>query len=91
MFKWLFIVALVPFMAWQATAAGVDEPGGLIGPTSKPSANTSRLRLTGQRVMQTFDFEERNVHYLPIPMHWKMALGKSLEKYGYKEGFPHYS
>ncbi len=78
-------------MAWQATAAGAGKPGGLIGPTRKPAANTSRLKLTGQQVMQTFDFEERNIHYLPIPMYWKMIVGKSLKEYGYKKGFPHYS
>ena len=32
--------------------------------------------LTGQRVMHTFDFEERDVNYLDLPMFWNMVTAR---------------
>ncbi len=43
----------------------------------------SRELLTGQRVMQIFDFEERGLHYEEVPMYWKKVRAR--------QGFPHYS
>lgn len=42
-----------------------------------------RDALAGQRVMQTFDFEERDIHYLDLPMYWSKVVGKA--------GFAHYT
>ncbi len=50
--------------------------------TSHPEDQT-REKITGQRVMQTFDFEEREVNYLDLPMYWYKITDR--------EGFPHYS
>ncbi|MCF7958624.1 MAG: hypothetical protein K9M57_09280, partial [Phycisphaerae bacterium] len=45
--------------------------------------DTTRTQLTGQRVMQMFDFEERDIHSEKLPMFWvKTKIGP---------GFPHYS
>jgi len=50
--------------------------------TGHPPDTTATI-LTGQRVMQTFDFEERNTNYLDLPMYWHKVVGR--------DGFPHYS
>ncbi len=47
------------------------------------SGGTLRDTLSGQRVMQTFDFEERQYHYLNLPMYWRKIVGRA--------HFPHYS
>lgn len=52
---------------------------------------TTQEKVSGQRVMQVFDFEERDVHFEPIPMYWSKVVSESLREMGYEEGFPHYS
>ncbi len=47
------------------------------------STNATATKLSGQRVMQTFDFEERAVHFQDVPMYWK--------KISNRPGYPHYS
>ena len=61
------------------------EPGAAReGATERGSGGrTTRGQLTNQRVMQTFDFEEREIHYDPEPMFWRKVTDR--------EGFPHYS
>jgi len=44
---------------------------------------STRTLLTGQRVMQTFNFEERGTHFEESPMFWKKLDGGP--------GFPHYA
>ena len=46
-------------------------------------ADTTRSLLSGQRVMQTFDFEERDVHLDDLPMYWQQSPPRP--------GFPHYA
>jgi hypothetical protein len=46
-------------------------------------ADSTQLLLTGQRVMQTFDFEERDVHLDDLPMYWQQVPPRP--------GFPHYA
>jgi len=50
--------------------------------TIHPADSTQSL-LTGQRVMQTFDFEERDVHLDDLPMYWQQVPPRP--------GFPHYA
>ena len=50
--------------------------------TSHP-ADTTHSLLSGQRVMQTFDFEERDVHLDDLPMYWQQSPPRP--------GFPHYA
>jgi len=49
----------------------------------KTAQLTASEILTGQRVMHTFDFEERDVNYLDLPMFWNMVTAR--------RGFPHYA
>lgn len=58
----------------QLTAQGDDQFTAQVNPhapseTDHPVDSTGSL-LTGQRVMQTFDFEERDVHLDDLPMYW---------------------
>ncbi|MCP4713116.1 MAG: hypothetical protein GY869_31180, partial [Planctomycetes bacterium] len=62
---------------------GALEAAGQIGGVSNQEEQTTRSLLTGQRVMQTFDFEERQFHDEVLPMYWA--------KNPPSEGFPHYS
>ena len=45
---------------------------------------TVRERLSGERVMHVFDFEERDVHYDDLPMYWTKCVGPA-------EDYPHYA
>ena len=47
------------------------------------AATVSQVALGSHRVMQTFDFEERDIHFETLPMYWKKVVGRT--------GFPHYS
>ncbi|MCH9022107.1 MAG: hypothetical protein IID32_05025, partial [Planctomycetes bacterium] len=42
-------------------------------------------QLSGQRVMHTFDFEEKDKHFNKLPMYWWKVRGRE------NEGFAHYS
>lgn len=52
-------------------------------PSDRPAISAEQL--TGQQVMRIFDFEERDIHFDPIPMHWRKFTDKL------DDGFPHYS
>jgi hypothetical protein len=55
-----------------------------VGPTETTHApDSTRSLLSGQRVMQTFDFEERDVHLDDLPMYW--------QQFPPQPGFPHYA
>lgn len=71
----LLVTVVMPVCLWGQGIVAVED-------VSHP-ADTTSMKLTGQRIMQTFDFEERGIHYLDLPMYWK--------KVGGVEGFPHYS
>ncbi|MBN1846313.1 MAG: hypothetical protein JW810_11560, partial [Sedimentisphaerales bacterium] len=75
-------------MVWAVTTDGAsgrlwaqNRPPS-ISETSHPTDSTY-ARLTGQRMMQTFDFEERRVHLDDLPMYWQQAPAAA--------GFPHYA
>ena len=66
---------------WQL--AGPGKLFATVDDDKTQISTTNSQKLTGQRVMQTFDFEERSIHFQPVPMHWKKVVGK--------DGFPHFS
>ena len=75
---------LAPLALWfflSASLAGQTPPGPP-AETRHPADTTAGL-LTGQRVMQTFDFEERQFHYLDKPMYWHKVTDRV--------GFAHYA
>jgi len=49
----------------------------------KTPQQTTQALLAGQRVMHTFDFEERELHDEILPMYWTKVTTR--------EGFPHYA
>ncbi len=89
--KWLLLLWLVLPMAVDGPVLLAQEQPGSEDASHQP--DTSRAKLTGQRMMQIFDFEERGIHFLPQPMHWsKMVLEEDFQQYSMTaEGFPHYS
>ena len=50
---------------------------------NQAASSYSQALLANQRVMQTFDFEEREINFLDLPMYWT--------KIPPSKGFPHYS
>ena len=62
-----------------------SQPESLAPTETRHTQDTTREKITGQRIMQTFDFEEREVNYLNLPMYWQKVMGSS------RDGFPHYS
>jgi len=73
----LLFVLVFARTAWPRQSDNVTPPE-----TDHP-ADHSREKLSGQRVMQTFDFEERQQHYEDLPMFWTKVQDR--------DGFPHYS
>ena len=66
--KFLFINALLLLQLCPHTSSGqLTNPAN-----DKPS---QREKLTGRRVMQQFDFEERKIHFLKHPMYWQKIEG----------------
>ena len=56
----------------------------VVSPTeTRHRPDSTGALLTGQREMQTFDFEERDVNYDQIPMYWNQIFPQ--------EGFAHYA
>jgi len=79
--KTLSIISLL-FAPLAAPLLAQPAPPPTPTETSHP-ADSTRTLLTGQRVMQTFDFEERTLHLETLPMYWT--------KLPPRKGFPHYA
>jgi len=94
LFKYLFNMVLVLLLACTGLWAMGHKQRQDIMPTEISGApDNPREKLTGQRVMQRFDFEERSIHYLPQPMYWTKVTDKgNLRTYMLEAGgFPHYA
>jgi len=68
--------------ALACPAAPGQQAATTRGPT-RAEGYSPRGALAGQKVMEAFDFEERNVHFESLPMYWQKVRGR--------QGFPHYS
>jgi len=73
----VFVFSMLLWL-WPWCGVGLGQSGN-----SADDALTQREKLTGRRVMQSFDFEEREIHFLKHPMYWQKIEGG--------QGFPHYS
>jgi len=79
--KTLVLLIALGLLLCTPLSAQITEPQNQQASDTKVSSDDNNL--TGQKVMQTFDFEERQVNYLDLPMFWTKVVGL--------EGFPHYS
>ena len=68
---------ILAWWCWWALAVGLL-------PAARGAEETTGERLTGQRVMHEFDFEEREIHYEDLPMHWTKCEGPP-------DAYPHYA
>ncbi len=74
-------LSFICLLALSVGATFGQSGGGTNGQPGR--SDSTRAQLTGQRVMQMFDFEERGIHSEKLPMFWvKSSVGK---------GYPHYS
>lgn len=64
---------------------GLAEPSDPPLSTSTEQGAVVKEVITGQKVMQVFDFEEREINYLDLPMYWRKYAAPD------EDHFPHYS